>query len=103
MKRVCTLLLCGVLLLTSVSAAQWPAWADGAREWGLEQKIDEELLAQGDAIVSRAQAAQLLYQAEGSPAFDGKCPFTDVSGPAAKAVAWGGGARLCLRRGGRPL
>ena len=88
MKRVCTLLLCGILLLSFASAAQWPAWADEAREWGLEQKIDEELLAQGDAIVSRAQAAQLLYQAEGSPAFDGKCPFTDVSGPAAKAVAW---------------
>ena len=72
MKRLAALLLCGALMLPLTTGAQ-----------GAQQQQAQE--ASG---VSRGQAAQMLYEAQGSPAVTAGCPFSDVSEGQRDAVAW---------------
>lgn len=88
MKRVLAGMLCCVTLSTSILAAPWPSWAQDAYDWGQSQSISEELLSSADMVVTRAAAARLLYEANGSPAVTAACPFSDVTGAAANAVTW---------------
>ena len=88
MKRVLAGMLCCVTLSTSILAAPWPSWAQNAYDWGQSQSISEELLSSADTVVTRAAAARLLYEANGSPAVTEACPFSDVTGTAADAVTW---------------
>ena len=65
MKRLCALLLCGILLIPQLSApaaAFWPTRADEAVAWGEEMSISQEFLDQPGAVVTRGMAAQLLYE-----------------------------------------
>ena len=91
MKRACALLLCLALLspqVLAVSGGTWPGWAADARDWGEAAGIHEALLAGPEAAVSRGMAARLLHDAAGRPAASAPCPFSDVSGAEAAAVAW---------------
>ena len=91
MKRICALLLCGALMLpqpAAEAAGSWPSWAEDALAWGQEVSISGEFLEEPEQTVTRAMAAQLLYEAAGEPAVSGECPFTDVSGDEAGAVTW---------------
>lgn len=88
MKRVLAGILCCATLSTSILAAPWPSWAQDAWSWGKSQAISEELLSAADTVVTRAAAARLLYEANGSPAVTEDCPFSDVTGTAADAVTW---------------
>ena len=91
MKRLCALLLCGILLIPQLSApaaAFWPTRADEAVAWGEEMSISQEFLDQPGAVVTRGMAAQLLYEAAGRPEVSGTCPFSDVSGAYADAITW---------------
>ena len=72
MKRLAALLLCGALMLPLTTGAQ-----------GAQQQQ-----AQAASGVSRGQAAQMLYEAQGSPAVTAGCPFSDVSEGQRDAVAW---------------
>ena len=91
MKRICALLCCLTLLSTwafALSEAAWPAWAEGALSWGREVSISQEFLSAPDRIVTRGEAAQLLYEAAGQPELSEECPFSDVSGAYADGVTW---------------
>lgn len=91
MKRFCALLLCLALAAPPALAAPadaWPDWAEEALSWGREVSISQELLRVPEEAVTRGMAAQLLYEAAGRPAVTEECPFSDVSGAYADAVAW---------------
>ena len=87
-KKLAALGLCAALLTGSVTAAAWPAWAESARTWAEEKRISESLLEEPLAVVTRGQAAQMLYQAAGSPAVSADVPFADLSGDEIPAVTW---------------
>ncbi len=91
MKRLLSIVLCVALLVTCSQAAGWSEWAEGALEWGQDASISEKLLENPDATVTRAVAAQLLYEAAGSPEVEWECPFTDLSEEYADAVSWAAG------------
>ena len=91
MKRLCALALCFALIIPqalAVGTADWPAWGQEALDWAREVSISEAYLSAPGQTVTRADAAQLLYEAAGRPAVDGDCPFSDVSGDAAPAITW---------------
>ena len=91
MKRLFALALCFALIIPqalAVGTADWPAWGQEALDWAREVSISEAYLSAPGQTVTRADAAQLLYEAAGRPAVDGDCPFSDVSGDAAPAITW---------------
>ena len=88
MKKFLLSLLCVLALTAAVSAADWPAWGQEALDWAQEVSISEAYLSAPGQTVTRADAAQLLYEAAGRPAVEGECPFSDVSGDAAAAITW---------------
>lgn len=73
MKRFCSFVLC-TALLTSMAAGPVQAVSSWAED--------------PDEMVTRGVAAQLLYEAAGSPEGRSTQPFTDVSGPQADGIAW---------------
>ena len=87
-KKLVCVLLSAALLSGTASAAAWPAWAEDARGWAEQLSFSEALLASPYAAVTRAQAAQLLYEAAGRPAVSGDSPFTDVPADYADAASW---------------
>ena len=91
MKRLCALALCFALIIPqalAVGTADWPAWGQEALDWAREVSISEAYLSAPGQTVTRADAAQLLYEAAGRPDVTGECPFSDVSGDAVAAVTW---------------
>ena len=68
------------LLCTTVQAALWPAWGQSALQWAQERQLSEEFLSTPDAVVTRGQSAQLLYEAAGRPESGAESPFTDTAG-----------------------
>ena len=71
MKRFAAMFLALLLTVTTVSAAEWPSWAESARTWAEANSVSEEILAQPDATVTRGMAAQLFYETAGSPEVTG--------------------------------
>ena len=88
MKRFAAMFLALLLTVTTVSAAEWPSWAESARTWAEDNSVSEEILAQPDATVTRGMAAQLFYETAGSPEVTGEPAFSDVAGDYADAVTW---------------
>lgn len=88
MKKLIACCLACTMLIGGAAAAGWPSWAADARDWAVEQGIDESFLSAPSAELTRGQTAQLLYEAAGSPAVQEEAPFTDVDGAYEKAVAW---------------
>ena len=88
MKRFAAMFLALLLTVTTVSAAEWPPWAESARTWAEANSVSEEILAQPDATVTRGMAAQLFYETAGSPEVTGEPAFSDVAGDYADAVTW---------------
>ena len=76
------------LLCTTVQAALWPAWGQSALQWAQERQLSEEFLSNPDAVVTRGQSAQLLYEAAGRPESGAESPFTDTAGSYETAIAW---------------
>lgn len=97
MKRFAAMFLALLLTVTTVSAAgassRTGTWADAA-------SISGEIQAQPGATVTRGMAAQILYEAAGSPEVTGEPAFTDVSGEYADAVTWAAGAGYVRGVGG---
>lgn len=91
MKKGLALGLSLLLLFSSVpacAAVQWPQWAEEAKQWAEEEEIGSAFLNAPNAALTRAQTAELLYEAAGRPEATGGLPFSDVSGEYAKAVSW---------------
>ena len=91
MKKGLALGLSSLLLFSSVpacAAVQWPQWAEEAKQWAEEEEIGSAFLNAPNAALTRAQTAELLYEAAGRPEATGGLPFSDVSGEYAKAVSW---------------
>ena len=49
MKRFAAMFLALLLTVTTVSAAEWPSWAESARTWAEANSVSEGILAQPDA------------------------------------------------------
>ena len=88
MKRFTAMFLALLLAVTTVSAAEWPSWAESARTWAEGHSVSQEILDQPDATVTRGMAAQLFYETAGSPEVTGEPAFSDVTGGYADAVTW---------------
>ena len=91
MKKLTAWLLSAALLLTGVPACAsdlWPQWAEEARQWAMEEGIDGIFLKAHDAIVTRGQTAELLYEAAGRPEGEFIPPFSDRVGEYAPAIGW---------------
>jgi len=103
MKKAVSILLSAALTASAVSpafaadrlalgagdrSADWPAWAENARDWAEGRRVSDSFLRDPEVILTRGTTAQLLYEAAGKPTVTGAPPFTDVSGPCADAIAW---------------
>ena len=88
-KKLAAAALCAALLTVSAyAAADWPDWASQAEDWAVEKEFSPVFLDSPHAEVSRGQAAQLIYEAEGRPAVSEDAPFSDVPEAYDDAVSW---------------
>ena len=81
-----SLLLSLGVLTSAAFAADWPEWAADGRSWAQAQQIDESFLDRPQAVLTRLEAVELLYEAAGRPAAAAPSPFADAADDA--AVAW---------------
>lgn len=87
-KAIAIIVLCAVLLSCTAAADSWPEWAEPVKDWAIEEGIGEAFISAPYMQVSRAQAAQLLYEAAGKPEVSSEPPFTDTPEQYADAIAW---------------
>ena len=87
-KRFVIFMLCAALLTGTAAAAAWPDWAEPVEAWAQRVGLDAAWLETPSMTITRGQAAQLLYEAAGSPAVSAEAPFTDVPDAYADAVTW---------------
>ena len=88
-KRTVSAMLACVLLLALLPASALAAgsWAAGYMKNAVDNGwIGADQEASTDKEVTRAEFAVILWKALGSPAAQGECPFTDVTGDEAKAA-----------------
>ena len=92
MKRTAAVfLLCAVILTCAAGASgssAWPDWAQPYKDWAIANDIGEAFISAPYMQVSRAHAAQLLYEAAGSPLPNSSSPFEDTPERYADAIAW---------------
>ena len=87
-KAIAIIVLCAVLLSCTAAADSWPEWSEPIKDWAIEEGIGEAFISEPYMQVSRAQAAQLLYEAAGKPKVSSEPPFTDTPEQYADAIAW---------------
>ena len=87
-KKLTAFFLSLVLLTSTASAGLWPDWAASAEDWAEQNGLSDTFLDHPGMTVTRGQAAQMLYEAAGSPAVSDDIPFTDIPESFADAVTW---------------
>ena len=87
-KKLTAFFLSLVLLTSTASAGLWPDWAASAEDWAEQNGLSDTFLNHPGMTVTRGQAAQMLYEAAGSPAVSDDIPFTDIPESFADAVTW---------------
>lgn len=87
-KKLISIVAAVTLLTGTASAASWPQWADSAERWAEQNGLSKEFTEEPLMAVTRGQAAQMLYEAAGSPEVSGEIPFVDIPEEYADAVTW---------------
>ena len=82
-----SLLLSLGVLTSAAFAADWPEWAADGRSWAQAQQIDESFLDRPQAVLTRLEAVELLYEAAGRPAAAAPSPARNSAKAGAYAAS----------------